>query len=34
MTADVAFLLDCDNTLHDNDRVQDDLRLFRVPAPR
>ena len=26
MPADVVFLLDCDNTLLDNDRVQDDLR--------
>lgn len=26
--ADVVFLLDCDNTLLDNDRVQEDLRRF------
>ena len=25
-TSDIVFLLDCDNTLLDNDRVQDDLR--------
>ena len=25
-TSDIAFLLDCDNTLLDNDRVQEDLR--------
>ncbi len=25
-TDDVVFLLDCDNTLLDNDRVQSDLR--------
>ncbi|MEO8848573.1 MAG: HAD family hydrolase [Casimicrobiaceae bacterium] len=30
--ADVVFLLDCDNTLLDNDRVQDDLRQHLVDA--
>jgi hypothetical protein len=29
---DLVFLLDCDNTLLDNDRVQDDLRAHPAPG--